>query len=254
MPLVALLAIAALFAALGVWQVKRLAWKEALIAHVTAATQAPPLDAGTLAGTLADTTAGPRLAALEYRRVRLAGHYVPAGTALVATSTDLGAGYWVMCPLRLDDGRAIYVNRGFVAMGTSEPALARAVAKASPSGAVTVVGLLRLTEPRGTLLRANHPAADRWYSRDIAAIADARGLVVNRGWVVTRSWFVDATTETPSSDARATDATLADRAFTPVPGLTVLTFPNNHLAYAITWFILAALSLTCVGLVARTKE
>ena len=39
-----------------------------------------------------------------------------------------------------------------------------------------MVGLLRLTEPGGSLLQANDPADERWYSRDVAAIAAARGL------------------------------------------------------------------------------
>ena len=56
--------------------------------------------------------------------------------------------------------------------------------RASPSsreagqvaGEVTVTGLLRLTEPGGRFLRPNDPAGNRWYSRDVAAIARARGL------------------------------------------------------------------------------
>ena len=33
-----------------------------------------------------------------------------------------------------------------------------------------------MTEPQGGFLRSNDPAHDRWYSRDVAAIAAARGL------------------------------------------------------------------------------
>jgi surfeit locus 1 family protein len=45
------------------------------------------------------------------------------------------------------------------------------------------------------------------------------------------SLFIDAQKETPHVASGA-----------PVPGLTVLDFPNNHLSYAITWFALALVS------------
>ena len=63
----------------------------------------------------------------------------------------------------------VLVNRGFV------PPELRASGHATPlanePAPVAVTGLLRMTEPGGGLLRANDPAADRWYSRDVAAIA-----------------------------------------------------------------------------------
>jgi surfeit locus 1 family protein len=79
---------------------------------------------------------------------------------------------------------------------------------------------LRITEPKGGFLRSNDPAADRWHSRDVPAIAARRGLTR------TAPYFVDA-------DATGTGW--------PRGGLTVIRFPNNHLAYALTWFGLAAL-------------
>ena len=81
-----------------------------------------------------------------------------------------------------------------------------------------------MTEPGGGFLRANDPAANRWYSRDVAAIAAARGL--GR----TAPYFVDA-------DAAPNPGGL------PVGGLTVVKFPDNHLVYALTWFALMLLAL-----------
>ena len=85
--------------------------------------------------------------------------------------TELGGGYWVMTPLVRDDGTTVLVNRGFVPADKRDPASWRS---AEPA-AVTVTGLLRMTEPGGAFLRSNDPAADRWYSRDVAAIAASRG-------------------------------------------------------------------------------
>ncbi len=88
----------------------------------------------------------------------------------------------------------------------------------------TVTGLLRITEPGGGFLRHNDPAAERWYSRDVQAIAAARGLAD------VAPYFIDA--ERAAAGAR-------DGPPGPGPGLTVLAFPNSHLVYAITWYALA---------------
>ena len=199
----------AAFVALGGWQVRRLAWKEALIARVDAATHAAPVDAGAV-------PQGP-LDALEYHTVVAAGRYEPRGTTLVAASTELGAGYWVLEPLA--GRRTVWVNRGFVPAGTSR---AQAAAM-TPAGVRAVSGLIRLSEPGGTWLRANRVREDRWYSRDLAAMARVRGVAADP------RWFIDARGETPPAPG-------------PVPGLTVISFPNNHLQYALTWFALAVLS------------
>jgi surfeit locus 1 family protein len=81
---------------------------------------------------------------------------------------------------------------------------------------------MRLTEPGGGFLRSNDPVANRWYSRDVTAIAAARRL---RAPVA--NYFIDAERGPPDA--------------LPVGGFTVLRFPNSHLSYALTWFALAAL-------------
>ncbi len=208
----ATIAVAALLG-LGVWQVERRAWKLDLIARVEARLHAEPVAApGPEAWD--DLTAND-----AYRRVRLQGRFLP-GETLVQAVTDLGGGFWVLAPFRSDAGFVVLVNRGFVPPDRRDPAT-----RPDPSpttGPITVTGLLRLSEPKGGFLRSNDPAAGRWYSRDVAAIAQAQGL----GPVA--SYFIDA-------DAGPEPARW------PVGGLTVITFPNNHLVYALTWFALAAM-------------
>jgi surfeit locus 1 family protein len=210
--LLGLLAFAA-FMALGVWQVQRRAWKLDLIEQVEARVHAPAVAAPGPASWAALTDAQD-----AYRHVRATGAF-EAGDTLVQAVTDRGGGFWVMTPLRTDRNFVVLVNRGFVPANRRDPA-DRADAKAS--GETTVTGLLRMPEPTGAFLRRNDPLADRWYSRDVAAIAQARGL----GEVA--PYFIDA------------DADLS-RGGLPIGGLTVVAFPNNHLAYAITWFALALL-------------
>ncbi|MGV7207691.1 SURF1 family protein [Oxalobacteraceae bacterium A2-2] len=224
------------FFSLGTWQVKRLHWKLALIERVEQRVHAPVADAPGPAQWPAITADGD-----EYRHVRVTGAYLEALSARVQATTDLGAGFWVMTPLCGTDGNVVLVNRGFI----TEAAAARAPLPAPAPGAdggcrphearegqdVTVTGLLRLSEPGGGYLRANDPAADRWHSRDVQAIAATRGVPQ------VAPYFIDADADANRSKGSKSEAD----AGRPVGGLTVISFHNNHLVYAVTWYALAAM-------------
>ena len=126
-------------------------------------------------------------------------------------------GFWVLTPFETRDGFTVLINRGFVPRDRRDPATRAA---AQIAGETTVTGLLRVTEPNGAFLRTNDPAADRWYSRDVAAIAKARGLFD------VAPYFIDA-------------GPAANPGGLPIGGLTVVSFYNSHLIYAVTWFALA---------------
>lgn len=207
------------FVALGSWQLHRRAWKLDLIARTEARAAASPVAAP-------GPATWPRVdaARYEYLKVEATGRFRHDRETLVQAVTDYGAGYWVVTPLATDRGFTLLVNRGFVP-GDRRAAASRAAGQVA--GPATVTGLLRLTEPGGAFLRSNDPAADRWYSRDVRAIARARGL--GRA----APYFVDA------------DATPNPGGY-PKGGLTQVAFSNSHLSYALTWFALAA--LTGVGL------
>ncbi len=207
----------ALFAALGTWQVERRAWKLALIERIDQRVHAPAV---TAPGT--DRWLEVNAAADEYRHVRATGTFLHDQETLVQATTDLGSGFWVLTPLRLADGSLLMINRGFVPER-------KARRNAEPIGETTVTGLLRMTEPVGALWRRNDPAADRWYSRDVQAMASARGLAA-RGPVA--PYFVDA-------DAAPAPVGSGGERNWPAGGLTVIAFHNNHLVYAITWYALA---------------
>ena len=212
------------FSALGVWQVQRLGWKQELIRQVDVRIHAAPVAAPPPDQTITRQ-------ADQYRRVVVSGRFDHQHEALVKAVTDLGPGYWVMTPLLTDRGFTVLINRGFVPSERQKPA-DRAAGQVE--GETTVVGLLRLTEPDGGFLRANDPAGDRWFSRDVAGIAKARGI---SGSVA--PYFIDA------------DATPNPGGW-PRGGLTVVRFANSHLIYALTWFGLALMS--AAGLVLFTRE
>lgn len=204
----------AVFAALGVWQVGRRAWKLDLIAHVEQRVHAAPV-------AIPGRDLWDKINAGDdaYRHVRVHGRYLNERETLVQAVTELGGGFWVVTPLRTDDGAVVLINRGFVPADRRDAASRVAGNKA---GEVDVTGLLRITEPGGAFLRSNDGAANRWYSRDVAAIAAARGLGN------TAPFFIDADPGRGPAGG-------------PVGGLTVVAFPNNHLVYALTWFALAAM-------------
>jgi len=221
------------FAALGTWQVYRLQWKLALIERVEQRVHAAPVPAP-----------GPeRWAQLsaesdEYRQVRLAGTYQYDKTTRVQAVTDLGSGYWLMTPLQTTEGGTVLVNRGFIPLGQG----AAAPDAGQRIGTAEVTGLLRMSQPGGAFLRKNDPAAGRWYSRDVEAIAAALGL----GSVA--PYFVDADAASAGRDARQAPQPA------PVGGLTVVSFHNNHLVYALTWYALALMVAGAFYWVARHER
>ena len=206
-----LVALALTGIALSVWQVQRRAWKHALIEAVESRSTAAPVDAP-------GPEAWPRIAADRdaYRPVAFTGRFAHDREVLVQAVTERGGGYWVMTPL-VGDRFTVLVNRGFV---PPDRRLRSTRIGGNPAGPVTVTGLLRITEPDGGFLRSNDPRADRWYSRDVAAIASARALTR------TAPYFIDA------------DATANPGGY-PVGGMTVVRFSDNHLVYALTWLALA---------------
>ena len=215
---------AALLAGLGVWQLKRLAWKEALIAAADERAHAAPV-------ALPPPEQWPALkpAEYEYRRVALQGAYDYDKQKFLFGSLEDprgkygGVGYYVMTPLRLSDGESVIVNRGFV------PDDLKTQADKGPRGEVNVVGLMRASEPRNWFTPADEPERGLFFSRDPEALACAMQLGPHAPFVI---------------DAEAGPDPL------PEGGETRLTFVNNHLSYAFTWFGLAAALLGVFGVYA----
>lgn len=232
------------FVSLGWWQVQRLAWKEALIQRVEQRLHRAPAALPARAMWPVLTTAE-----LEYQPVQVQGHWLHDKTVLTQAATELGTGYWVLTPLQLNDGNRVLVNRGFVPADQRASVLSAVQAAKSEERLeqepVTVLGLLRASEPGGGYLRRNDPAQQRWYSRDVAAIAQAQGL----GAVA--PFFIDAglpTTQAPVETAAAVTGPW------PRPGMTVVRFANSHLVYALTWFGLALLVVLAAVIVVRHER
>ena len=226
LPALATLIVCAILLALGIWQIERLAWKEALIAAVSERLTAPPVAAPAPAS-------WPQLdlAALEYQPVIVSGKFLNAGEVHVVYTLTApkgkagGVGYLVMTPLRTDAGWIVYVNRGFVPRAQKNP---ETRAEGQIEKEATVTGLLRRPADRSWFMPADAIATNEWFSRDPALYAANAAL--------------------PSSDVAPY---IVDAVFDPAlpgglpqGGETIVDFPNNHLGYAITWF---GLALCCAG-------
>jgi surfeit locus 1 family protein len=204
---------------LGTWQVERKAWKEALIASLTARLAAPP-------ESLPAPATWPKLdpADDEYRKVKFAALFDHAAEALVygaasAFRPDVsGPGYWVFTPAQLTDGGIVMVNRGFVPEDRKDP---KSRAAGQISGPVAITGALRWPDTRHWFTPADDAAHNLWFNRDPQAITAAKGL----GAVA--PFFVEMEAPAPPGGL-------------PSPGKIVVNLPNNHLQYAITWYGLAA--------------
>ncbi|WP_395773879.1 SURF1 family protein [Agrobacterium pusense] len=220
-PLV-LLALAILLG-LGTWQVKRLYWKEALLADIEERRNAAP---ATVAEIEAIAKSG---GDIEYRKVSLSGTFDHARERHFFATHQGRTGYYIYTPLTLADGRVLFVNRGFVPFEMKDPAKR---SEGQVTGEVTITGLARapLVAKPSSLLPDNDIAKNIFYWKDLAAMASSADIAPDR----LVKLFVDA------------DAAPNPGGW-PQGGVTLIDLPNNHLQYAITWYGLAAALVIVAG-------
>jgi len=137
--LVTLAAIAAmaLTASLGRWQLGRAAQKEALAAQIAQRGQEPVLQASSLDAVASD--------ALLHRRVQARGQWLAVHTVYLENrQMNNRVGFYVLTPLRLDDGRVLLVQRGWAPRDFADRS--RLPPVQTPDGEVQVQGRI-IPEP-----------------------------------------------------------------------------------------------------------
>ena len=139
--LLAALMATALTARLGVWQLDRAAQKNALQSALESRRALPPLAAAELARDAAGA------AAQQHRAVTLQGQWLAASTVYLDNRQMNGRpGFYALTPLRLDDGSAVLVQRGWLPRDAADRT--RIAAAAPPPGRVQVQGRIALAPPR----------------------------------------------------------------------------------------------------------
>ena len=131
-----------------------------------------------------------------------------------------GPGYWVFTPARLADRSIVMVNRGFVPDGRQDPT---SRPDGQVSGPVEIMGAMRWPDSRHWFTPNDDAAHNLWFTRDPGSIAAAKGL----GQETVAPFYVEQETPVPPGGL-------------PQPGKLVVSLPDNHLQYALTWFGLAA--------------
>jgi surfeit locus 1 family protein len=197
---------------LGVWQLQRLQWKLALIDEVNRNMHAKPVRLGD-GGRIVEE------ALTDYLHVVVRGRFDNSKESYIySTGPDGAPVYHVIVPLAVDNGETYLVDRGIVPRELKEPATRPA---GIVVGEITVVGTWRWAEAPGLFTPDPDRAHRIWFFKDVVGIARADGV---RLW---QEGLIEA------------DATPNPGGW-PKGGQTVVTFRNEHLQYAITWFLMAA--------------
>ncbi|HEY3948803.1 SURF1 family protein [Phenylobacterium sp.] len=203
----------AILIGLGVWQLQRLKWKEALLAGIARAEAAqavalePVLDAQALGHDE------------EYTRVKVTCPGLARARALELYSLregQIGSRLISACHVITGHYNSILVDRGFV----PETVTARPLPDPADTTPVEVTGVLRKGDPGNFMTPPN--TATRWYLHN----ARAMGAALHADPPVSPLFLMAETSTNPDFKGL-------------VPAPFPLNVPNNHLSYAITWFGLA---------------
>jgi cytochrome oxidase assembly protein ShyY1 len=228
------LVMVALFVGLGVWQLQRRVEKHALIAALTERLAAAPGPLPSPAQWSALTPAGD-----EFRRVSFSAAYEPRPDAMVYSSGSAvrddisGPGTWALVPARLASGETVVINTGFVQNTMQDRAQQdRAVAPLVTGEPVTLTGYIRFPEPAGAFTPQENLAKRLWFTRDHLAMARALGW--DEGGKSVAPFYIDLEQPVPASGI-------------PKPGPLQVHLKDDHLQYAITWFVLALAVVIAFG-------
>jgi cytochrome oxidase assembly protein ShyY1 len=227
----------ALFVGLGVWQLQRRVEKHALIAALTERLAAAPAPLPPASQWNALTPAHD-----EFRRVRFDATYQPLPDAMVYSSGSAvrddisGPGTWAFLPARLSTGETVVINAGFVQNTMQDRAQQdRAVTPLITREPVTLTGYIRFPEGAGRLMPPENLPKRLWFTRDHLAMA---GVL---GWGAVAPFYIDLEQPAPAS-------------LIPKSGPLQVHLKDDHLQYAITWFVLAGAVVIAFGVWMRAQR
>ena len=190
---------------LGAWQVDRLEWKETLLAGI----EARIADAPEALPEVPDAERD------QFQPVALSGTILDGEITILASLRNAGPVFRIIRAFETEAGRRILIDMGFVR--ETERRTAR-----PGNVAADLVGNLYWPDEIDGFTPEPDLAAGIWFARDIPAMAEA--LDTDPVLVVLR--------EAPQTDLGVT----------PFP-VDTSAIPNDHLSYAVTWFLLAAVWL-----------
>ncbi|MFW0777481.1 MAG: SURF1 family protein [Rickettsiales bacterium] len=128
--------------------------------------------------------------------------------------------YLQLTPFQLETGEIVLVNRGYVPED----------AQASMPGAASITGIIRPLRGKRLFTPDNHPEKNLWLYEDIDAMSRFTGLPLENAIIET------------TGDSRISD------------DQPEFKLRNDHLGYAITWFLLAVIGLIMFAIYHRIPE
>ena len=189
----------AILISLGNWQVRRLDWKQAMLDQIETRLSAPP----------ADLPEHPEPKRDKYLSVKVTGQMGTREIHVLSSHPDTGAGYRVIVPFTLENGRRILVDRGMV------PENLKNAERPLENG--TLIGNLLWADDTDKYTPDNDRAHNIWFTRNPVPLAAA--LDTEPVLLVLRETAVQGA---------------------PLPVAVGLNIPNNHFEYAVTWYLFAA--------------
>jgi surfeit locus 1 family protein len=204
----------ALLFGLGFWQMERLQWKRGLIAAIekSATTQA-------MKGLPKDIR---DLQNMGFSRIHLVGEYLhDYEIHLAARYYQSQLGYHILTPFQLQDGRTVLLNRGWVRADDKAPAN-------RPDGQVkglqSIIVMVRNDNDR-SFFTPNPDIEDNvWFWRDLKTISNVTKLPL-----------------VPVNMDVLYDAPKGGK---PLPSDGLIALRNDHLGYAITWFLVGLIGIS----------
>lgn len=173
----------------------------------------------------------------EWLPVALEGEYLAAEQILVRNRPHGGtAAFEVLVPFRLDGGRVLLIDRGWVPPGEDQPL--PDVIPAPPEGPATVIARLRPAEQ----LPASGRSAPEGQVPSINPELVATMIAADAGADLELSAYGVMVSEDPAPSSR------------PVALAAPSEDPGPHLSYAIQWILFAIMGFIFIGYVIRTER
>jgi surfeit locus 1 family protein len=185
---------------LGMWQLRRMEWKEGMLTQIQASIDAPAVPL--------PETVDP---SMKYMPVTISGTTTGDEIDVLSGSKEKGGGYQVVSRFITDDGRAIMLDRGFI------PQEMRHLERGPTR--LNVRGNLHWPQEQGSSTPAPNLDENIWFARDVPEMAK----VLKTEPVLVVASFVEG-------DVQGVE---------PIP-VAIEGIPNNHLSYAVQWFMIAA--------------
>ena len=212
-PLIFGIVTTAILLSLGVWQLRRMEWKEAMLAEIQAGINAAPQPI--------PAQVDP---SMKYMPVTVSGRTTGEEILVLSGTKELGGGYNIISGFETDDGRRILLDRGFVTQDYRHTP--------RPATTLEVVGNLHWPQDKSSSTPEPDLKAGIWFARDVPAMA---------GMLKTEPVLVVAARV--QGDAQGV---------MPIP-ISIEGVPNNHLAYAVQWFLFAAMAVAIYVLAVRRR-